>query len=80
MLKDDNAILRQPPVRSLRRAKAVFLMGVTTTVIDRVAQFILGVTVKERRFNATGDKHCFERLSPPQLPAYLKPLAKIASR
>jgi hypothetical protein len=32
-LKDDNAILSEPPVRSLRRAEAVSLMGVMTTFV-----------------------------------------------
>jgi len=77
-LKDDNAILRQPPVRSLRRAAVLSLVGVTTTLIDRVASFILGVTVKGRKFKATGDKHWFDQLSPPELPAHLKPFAKSA--
>jgi hypothetical protein len=77
-LKDDNAILREPPVRSLRRAAVVSLMGVMTTVLERVAKFVLNVTVKERKFKATGDKHWFDQLSPPAVPAYLKPFAKTA--
>jgi hypothetical protein len=56
-LKEDNAILREPPVRSLRCASAVSLMGVMTTLIDRVFRFVIDVTVKERKFKATGDKH-----------------------
>ncbi len=77
-LKDDNAILREPPVRSLRRAEVVSLMGVITTLIDRVARFILDVTVKQRKFKATGDKHWFDQLSPPEVPPHLKPFAKTA--
>jgi len=77
-LKDDNAILREPPVRSLRRAEAVSLMGVMTTLIDRVVRLVLDVTVKQRKFKATGDKHWFDRLSPPEIPAHLKPFAQTA--
>jgi len=77
-LKEDNAILRQPRVRSLGRAEVVSLMGVMTTLLDRVARFILGVTVKQRKFKATGDKHWFDQLSPPEIPAHLKPFAKSA--
>ena len=63
---------------SLRRAEVISLMGVMTTLLDRVARFILGVTVKERKFKATGDKHWFDQLSPPEIPAHLKPFAKSA--
>ena len=77
-LKEDNAILREPPVRSLRRAGVVSLMGVMTTLIDRVARFILDVTVKERKFKTTADKHWFDQLSPPEIPVHLKPFAKTA--
>jgi len=77
-LKDDNAILSKPPVRSLRQAGVVSLIGAMTTLIDRVARFILEVTVKERKFKATGDKHWFDRLSPPEISAHLKPFAKTA--
>jgi hypothetical protein len=77
-LKDDNAILSEPPVRSLRRAAVVSLMGVMTTLIDRVSRFVLDVTVKQRKFKQTGDKHWFDQLSPPEIPAHLKPFAKTA--
>jgi len=77
-LKEDNAILREPPVRSLRRASVVSLMGVMTTLIDRVVRFAIDVTVKERKFKATGDKHWFDHLSPPQVPPHLKPFVKAA--
>jgi hypothetical protein len=77
-LKDDNAILSEPPVRSLRRAAVVSLMAATTTLIDRVARFILEATVKERKFKATGDKHWFDQLSPPEVAAHLKPFAQTA--
>jgi hypothetical protein len=66
-LKEDNAILREPPVRSLRRASVVSLMGVMTTLLDRVIRFSVDVTVKERKFKATGDKHWFDQLSPPSV-------------
>ena len=77
-LKEDNAILREPPVRSLRRASVVSLMGVMTTLIDRVVRFAIDVTVKERKFKATGDKHWFDQLSPPEVPAHLKPFVDAA--
>jgi hypothetical protein len=35
-------------------------MGAMTTLIDRVVRFALDVTVKERKFKATGDKHRFD--------------------
>jgi hypothetical protein len=75
-LKEDNAILREPPVTSIRRAAVVSQMGVITTLIDRVARFVLDITVKQRKFNATGDKHWFDQLSPPEIPAFLQPLVK----
>ena len=77
-LKDDNAILHQPPVRSLRRASVVSLMGVMTTLIDRVFRFVLDVTVKERKYKETGDQHWFDQLSPPEVPAHIKPFAQTA--
>jgi hypothetical protein len=77
-LKEDNAILREPPVRSLRRASVVSLMGVMTTLIDRVVRFAIDVTVKERKFKATGDKHWFDQLSPPVVPPHLKPFVDAA--
>jgi hypothetical protein len=77
-LKDDNAILREPPVRSLRRASVVSLMGVMTTLVDRVMRFVVDVTVKERKFKATGDNHWFDQLSPPEIPLYLKPFVSAA--
>jgi hypothetical protein len=76
MLKEDIAILRKPPVRSLRRAAVVSQMGVITTLIDRVTRFVLDNTIKERKFKATGDKHWFDQLSPPQIPTHLKPFIK----
>jgi hypothetical protein len=75
-LKEDSAILRKPPVRSLRRAAVVSQMGVITTLIDRVTRFVLDNTIKERKFKATGDKHWFDQLSPPEIPAHLKPFVK----
>jgi hypothetical protein len=75
-LKEDNAILREPPVRSLRRAAVVSQMGVITTLIDRVTRFTLDNTIKERKFKATGDKHWFDQLSPPEIPAHLQPFIK----
>jgi hypothetical protein len=54
----------------------VSLMGVMTTLLDRVARFVLNVTVKERKFKAIGDKHWFDQLSPPQIPAFLQPFVK----
>jgi hypothetical protein len=72
-LKEDNAILRERPVRSLRRASVVSSMGVMTTLIDRVVRFVIDVTVKERKFKATGDKHWFDHLSPPEAPPHHKP-------
>jgi len=53
-------------------------MGVMTTLLDRVARFVLIVTFKERKFKATGDKHWFDQLSPPEVPTHLKPFAKTA--
>jgi hypothetical protein len=53
-LKDDNAILREPPVKSHRRAAVVSQMRVITTLIDRVTRFVLDITVKQRKFNGTG--------------------------
>jgi hypothetical protein len=75
-LKEDNAILREPPVRSLRRAAVVSQMGVITTLLDRVTRFVLDITIKERRFKATGDKKWFDQLSPPEIPAHLQPFVK----
>lgn len=77
-LKDDNAILREPPARSLRRAAVVSQMGVITTLLDRVLRFVIDVTVKQKKFKATGDKHWFDQLSPPEVPAHLKPFVDAA--
>ncbi len=75
-LKEDNAILRQPPVRSLRRAAVASQMGVITTLLDRVTRFVLDITIKERKFKTTGDKHWFDQLSPPEIPVHLRPFVK----
>jgi hypothetical protein len=75
-LKEDSAILREPPVRSLRRAAVVSQMGVIATLIDRVLRFVVDITVKQRKFEATGDKHWFDQLSPPEIPAFLQPFVK----
>ena len=75
-LKEDNAILRQPPVRSLRRAAVISQMGVITTLIDRVTRFVLDRTIKKRKLKATGDQHWFDQLSPPEIPTYLQPFVK----
>ena len=72
-LKEDNAILRKPSARSLRRASMESLMAVITTLLDRVTRFVLDVTVKERKFKTTGDKAWLDRLSPPEVPSHLKP-------
>jgi hypothetical protein len=77
-LKDDNAILRKPSGRSLRRASIESLMGVITTLLDRVSRFVLDVTVKERKFKATGDKAWLDQLSPPEIPPYIKPFVSAA--
>jgi hypothetical protein len=53
-------------------------MGVVTTLLDRAARFVLNVTVKEKKFKATGDKYWFDQLSPPEIPLHLKPFAKTA--
>ena len=71
-LKEDNAILRNPPVRSLPRAAVVSLMGVIATLLERVAKFVVGVTVKQRKAHATGEQHWFDQLSPPEVPVHLK--------
>jgi hypothetical protein len=47
-------------------------------LIDRVTRFILDITVKQRKFEATGDKQWFDQLSPPEIPTRLKPFAKSA--
>jgi hypothetical protein len=75
-LKEDVAVLRKPPVRSLRRAAVVSQMGVITTLIDRVTRFVLDVAIKERKFKTTGDKHWFDQLSPPDIPSHLRPFVK----
>jgi hypothetical protein len=77
-LKDDNAILANPPVRSLRRAAVVSLMAVITTLLERVAKFVLDVTVKQRKAHTTSDKHWFDQLSPPEIPSHLAPLVRPA--
>jgi hypothetical protein len=77
-LKEDNAILRNPSVRSLRRASMESLMGVMTTLIDRVVRFAIDVTVKERKFKSTGDKAWLDLLSPPEIPSHLKPYVSAA--
>jgi len=65
-------------LRSLRRASVVSLMGVMTTLVDRVLRFVIDVTVKERKFKATGDRHWFDQLSPPEVPPHLKPFIDAA--
>jgi hypothetical protein len=75
-LKEANAILREPPVRSLRRAAVVSQMGVITTLLDRVTRLVLDTTIRERKLRATGDKHWFDQLSPPEIPSHLQPFVK----
>lgn len=53
-------------------------MRVMTTLLDHVDRFVLNMIVKERKFKAAGDKHWFDQLSPPELPAHLGPFAKTA--
>jgi Transposase DDE domain len=77
-LKQDNAILQKPSVRSLRRASVESLMGVITTLLDRVSRFVLDVTIKERKFKTTGDKAWLDQLSPPEVPSHLKPFVPAA--
>jgi hypothetical protein len=77
-LKEDNAILRNPSVRSLRRASIESLMGVMTTLIDRVVRFTIDVTVKERKFKNSGDKAWLDQLSHPDIPSHLKPFVPAA--
>jgi len=77
-LKDDNAILRKPSARSLRRAIIKSLMGAITTLLDRVSRFVLDVTVKERKLKTTGDKAWLDQLSPPEVPPYIKPFVPAA--
>jgi len=54
------------------------LMGVITTLLDRVSRFVLDVTVKERKFKTTGDKAWLDQLSPPEVPSHLKPFVSAA--
>jgi hypothetical protein len=75
-LKEDNAILREPPVFSIRRAAIISQMGVITTLIDRVTSFVLDITIMERKFKATGNQHWFDQLSPPKIPTHLQPFVK----
>jgi hypothetical protein len=77
-LKEDFPILRKPSVRSLRRAAVVSQLGVITLLIDCIARFFVDRFIKERKFIATGDKKWADQLSPPDIPAYLKPFVKIA--
>lgn len=65
-------LLDTTPARSLRRASMESLMGVITTLLDRVSRFVLDVTVKERKFKTTGDKAWLDQLSPPEVPPYIK--------
>jgi hypothetical protein len=53
-------------------------MGVVTTLLDRAVSFVLNVTVKEKKFKATGDEYWFDQLSAPEIPPHLKPFAKAA--
>lgn len=55
-LKEDNSILRKPPVRSLRRAAVVSQMGVITTLIDRITRFVIENTIKERKYKGYGSE------------------------
>jgi len=48
-LKEDDAMPRNPSVRSLRRASMESLMGVMTTLIDSVVRLAIDVTVKDRK-------------------------------
>jgi hypothetical protein len=41
---------------------------------------VVDVTVKERKFKATGDKHWFDQLLPPKVPPHLKPFVAAAWR
>jgi hypothetical protein len=75
-LKEDNAILRQPPVRSLRRAAVISQMGMITTLLDRITRLVIDITIKERKFKVTGDKHWFDQLSPPEISAHLRPFVR----
>ena len=49
------------------------VMGVITTLLDRVTRFVVDVTVKERKVRVTGDKAWLDQLSPPAVPSYVKP-------
>jgi hypothetical protein len=75
-LKEDLPILRKPRVRSLYRAAVVSQLGVITLLIDRIALFFIDRIINERKYNATGDMKWAEQLSPPEVPAYLKPFVQ----
>jgi hypothetical protein len=77
-LKEDFPILRKPPVRSLRRAAAVSQLGVITVLIDRIARFFIDLIINERKLNATGNVKWADRLSPPDIPSYLRPFVEFA--
>ena len=69
-------MLREPRVMSRRRAAVVSQRRIITILIDRVARFVLDITVKQRKFAANGDNHWFDRLSPPEIPGFLQPYVK----
>ncbi|NLT68452.1 MAG: transposase [Acidobacteria bacterium] len=77
-LKEDFPILRKPPVRSLRRAAVVAQLGVITLLVDRIAGFFIDRIIKERKFKASGDEKWADQLSPPDIPAFLRPFVKFA--
>jgi hypothetical protein len=76
-LKEDLPILRKPRVRSLYRAAVVSQLGVIALLIYRIAGFFIDRIITERKFNATGDMKWADQLSPPDIPAYLKPFVAI---
>ena len=50
--------------------------GVITTLLERVLRLVIDITIKEQKYKATGDKHWFDQLSPPEIPAHLQPFVK----
>ena len=72
-LKSDLAILDHPAVMSINAAAPLSLMAVTTTLLSRLARFVIDITIQQRKLKAASIPLSPQHLSAPEVPALIKP-------
>ena len=77
-LKSDLAILDHPAVMSLNAAAPLSLMAVTTTLLSRLARFVIDITTQQRKLKAAGTPFSSQHLPAPEVPAFIKPFLAVS--